>query len=52
MTASPPGMSALPATPLLEPAGEKADDIMLIERLRARAWDPGLRVDTADVPSA
>ncbi|MFB7466206.1 hypothetical protein ACFCZ1_22405 [Streptomyces sp. NPDC056224] len=24
---------------------------MLIEKLRARAWDPGLRFDTADVPA-
>ncbi|MEU2393534.1 SMI1/KNR4 family protein [Streptomyces sp. NPDC007369] len=30
-------------------SGEGGDDV-LIDTLRARAWDPGLRFDTADVP--
>ncbi|WP_405445227.1 hypothetical protein [Streptomyces erythrochromogenes] len=29
-----------------------ADDDALIARLRARAWDPGLRFDTAELPAA
>ncbi|MGQ4477811.1 SMI1/KNR4 family protein [Streptomyces sp. SAS_276] len=33
-----------------EPSTDEGDDNVLIDKLRARAWDPGLRFDTADVP--
>ncbi|MFJ9683571.1 hypothetical protein ACIRP2_36890 [Streptomyces sp. NPDC101194] len=33
------------------PYAAESDDV-LIDKLRARAWDPGLRFDTADVPLA
>ncbi|MFI8230950.1 hypothetical protein ACIGDI_19125 [Streptomyces sp. NPDC085900] len=36
--------------PILEPRAEKADDEALIKALQARAWDPGLRFNRADVP--
>ncbi|WP_229911576.1 hypothetical protein [Streptomyces aurantiogriseus] len=39
------------ATPDPEPGATEADDDTLIERLRARAWDPGLRFDSARVPA-
>ncbi|MFE3506398.1 SMI1/KNR4 family protein, partial [Kitasatospora sp. NPDC059160] len=41
-------------SPLQHPGitGEPADDDVLIEKLRTRAWDPGRRFDTASVPSA
>jgi hypothetical protein len=41
----------LPVTPHREPDGREADDDALIEKLRARAWDPGLRFDVASVPT-
>ncbi|CAM5272317.1 hypothetical protein BOQ63_000575 (plasmid) [Streptomyces viridifaciens] len=48
--AASPGFPA----PLQHPgiAEERADDDVLIEKLRARAWDPGRRFDRARVPSA
>ncbi|MGW7195359.1 SMI1/KNR4 family protein [Streptomyces chryseus] len=40
------------AAPGTEPGAAEADDDTLIEKLRARAWDPGLRFDSARVPAA
>lgn len=54
--ASPP--HGVPASPPPEPGlgaglgSAEADDDTLIEKLRARAWDPGLRFDAANVPAA
>ncbi|CAM5575292.1 SMI1/KNR4 family protein [Streptomyces griseomycini] len=43
----PPHREPLPGSRTAE-----TDDDVLIEKLRARAWDPGRRFDTADVPTA
>ncbi|GGT45556.1 hypothetical protein [Streptomyces chromofuscus] len=52
MTFSPHGV---PAPPRHEPSPEarhEADDDALVKALQARAWDPGLRFDRADLPVA
>ncbi|MEW2329630.1 hypothetical protein AB0880_17645 [Micromonospora chersina] len=45
-----------PGSPYRKPhpgaSTDEADDDALIKQLRVRAWDPGLRFDTASVPAA
>ncbi len=44
-SALPDGPASSPPTPRPETSAEERDDDALIEKLRVRAWDPGLRFD-------